>query len=75
MKYPDVSNVYHLKEGKFISVDQTSNDEDRTVLLIGEKTGDHIFIKEIKYTEKQMDMDKYIDDIKQEIVKKTGVKL
>lgn len=59
--YSNVSKTYHLGEGKLISVDQSSCDEDKTCLCLAKIKDRKMIIKEIQYIEKQEDMDKYIN--------------
>lgn len=71
--YPVVSKVHRLNEENFIGVDQTSSNEDRTCLCFGRLEDDGIVIEKIEYTEKQHDMDKYIDEISEKIYGVFGI--
>lgn len=63
IEYPDASKIYHLGDGKLIGVDQTNRTEDRTCLCFVKYNKDEkMFIKKIKYIEKQKDIDKYINE-------------
>lgn len=61
LEYPSVSKVYNLGDGKLIGVDQSNSSEDKTCLCIAKFKDGVMDIKEIKYIEKQEDMDKYIN--------------
>jgi hypothetical protein len=61
MDYPSISKVYNLENGVLIGVDQTNNNADKTCLCIAKLNDGVMDIKEIRYIEKQEDMDKYIN--------------
>lgn len=61
MEYKSISKVYDLGEGKLIGIDQTDSNEDKTCLCLAKHKNGKLIIKEIRYIEKQEDMDKYIN--------------
>jgi hypothetical protein len=61
VEYQSISKGYDLGDGKLIGVDQSNNSEDRTCLCVAKFEDGVMDIKEIKYIEKQENMEKYIN--------------
>lgn len=61
MKYQSISKIYNSDKEKIIAVDQSSDNENKTCLCFAKYKDEKITIKEIRYIEKQEDVDKYIN--------------
>lgn len=60
MEYKSISKVCNLEEGMLLGIDQSNDNADMTCLCIGKMKDGVMEIKDIKYIEKQEDIDKYI---------------
>lgn len=74
-EYPEISRYYEFDNNYILGIDQTNCNEDRTCLCFAKLDDDKMIVKDVKYIEKQRDMDKYINKNLKEIYGVFGLSL